>query len=798
MLFGPVKGYPRPKNVSSPAKEAGGLKPASKAHLQDMNGETKMNPELQVVGQEVDYWSEYNKCWLPAVVERVEIDSGRIFLDVKPGSGIPLKDQCQKIRPRTMPTKEQVAAVSTMQQDGRVHIVAENFFKAVAKPTSVITDMEVIHRLGNTLDSFMGLSGCQTHLVKASRSKEGLTLDKFKEAFWDLVQLQHEISVQAIPRFSSKSCKDGEPWTRYECDSVLGKGTFGKVHLAICKQTKQRRAIKTISAKKVRDFSVLEKEMQILSQLDHPHILKLHEVYSTSEELFLVTDHCEGGELKSRIEHAGKYGGGGPGGQIPEGWIADVMLQLLLAVAHIHERGILHLDLKSANLMLMPSLRTKHFFADAHDAPKADFKEKPHLMVIDLGVAMNFMPGNFRGNKPMGTPQTMAPEVWHGIVTPCADIFSCGCIFFELLSCGQMAFAIRFDGSYDSMKRFWNMQPAPQMKKVEHANLESKQLLKKMLQHGWQDRPTAVECSSERFLAGARARAGKETSSDKAHLIKVVKRVATTHHRSILYKNIALSIVQDWPPNKMPTFKQLFDEFDILGTGMLPVTRLADCLKAYGIEQSEATLAAQAVNLSNDNSGINFTQFVAACIDLSRPEFEKKILMIFDGVDGDKDGLLSAADLARIFPQSHKYAFETGANVFMELTGRDSKQGAARLDWNTFKAHLHRCARSGMPEEVPSEKESANSAGNSTAGQWGILANVLDAFNNGPNLFSSARSNTPAGPHGEHLDNREHALKALAAMGFSDREINEEVIREKGWLVTDALIDAIVAKQAHS
>eukprot|EP00931_Biecheleriopsis_adriatica_P043762 TRINITY_DN25006_c0_g3_i1.p1 TRINITY_DN25006_c0_g3~~TRINITY_DN25006_c0_g3_i1.p1 ORF type:complete len:268 (+),score=64.40 TRINITY_DN25006_c0_g3_i1:53-805(+) len=213
---------------------------------------------------------------------------------------------------------------------------------------------------------------------------------------------------------------------------------------------------------------------------------------------------------------------------------------------------------------------------------------------------------------------------------------------------------------------------------------------------------------------------------------KLLRRLSTVHRRSILYKNIALSIAQDWPPNQMPSIKQLFGEFDMLGFGSLPTSMLAKHLIKLGIDKNEAQLAATAMNLSHDNDSVEWTEFRAACIDLSQPEFEERIFKTFQRSDEDKDNLLSAKDLGKMFPQGHKYFDEVVGTVFQELTGRDPKTNSgARLDWSTFYSHLKKCARDGMeePEQVSKTKKESDSKA-----QWGVLAGMVDAVSN---IFSS-------------------------------------------------------------
>ena len=724
-----------------------------------------------VKGQHLDYWSEHNQCWLPAIITDVDSESGGVCLNVKPNVAISRADQRRKIRTRTIPKKEQVAMVQEIMQQEQVEAVAEKIYASASGGKGRLP-MAQVQNLGTYLDGLLGLVGCQVHLMQSARSDTGLTLDEFKKVFWELLQSQQDISVQAIPRFSIESIREGSPWSKYSKGKELGHGTYGYVYLANDKHSKQIRAVKEISKEKLQgDMQAMKKEIQNLTNLDHPHILKLYEVYSNKDQIYLVTDFCPGGELHGHISAARKSRV-----EIPERWIAEAMLQLMQAICHIHVRGIIHLDLKSQNLMLMPSQKTAAFFGkDA--AADTGFNSKPHLIVIDLGIAMHFKPGDYRGNRPMGTPMTMAPEVWWGEITPEADVFSCGCVFFELLA-GEMPFRVKFEGNFEDIVRFWKSKPRP-ANGASRASADAQDLLKSMLSQERQRRPSASQCLSSAFLK--KAVPNSRVSLDDAQRDRLIRRLASVHCRSVLYKNIALTIAQDWPPNQMPTFKQLFNEFDVLGNGALSAEALEGALVKHGIEQGEAHRAATAMNLSQDKATIHWTEFIAACIDLSQPEFEPKIFKIFQDADADRDNLLAASDLMNTFPQGHKYSFETAATIFRDLTGRDANQDkGARMDWTTFYSHLRSCSVNGL--EAEADKSLPKS-------QWGLLGGVVDAISNAAATYFSNETNFLGEKAPQSL---EEMLKALADMGFTNKELNKKVIKEKGGRLSEDVIEAIM------
>ncbi|CAE8600524.1 unnamed protein product, partial [Polarella glacialis] len=146
--------------------------------------------------------------------------------------------------------------------------------------------------------------------------------------------------------------------------------------------------------------------------------------------VYILMEPAEGGELLTVIKeiyeqrvHA-----------LSETWAARVFQQCLSAIAYCHERGILHKDLKSENIMLL----------------SRDRVASPHVVIIDFGVSelLSTTRGpqgqthRNRGSALAGTCTTMAPEVWTGDFGPKCDVWSLGCVLFEFLS-GRPPFMAR-------------------------------------------------------------------------------------------------------------------------------------------------------------------------------------------------------------------------------------------------------------------------------------------------------------------------------------------------------------------
>ena len=147
-------------------------------------------------------------------------------------------------------------------------------------------------------------------------------------------------------------------------------------------------------------------ERKVLSIVDHPFIMKLHFAFQTEDKLFLVLDYCAGGELFFHLSRHKRF---------PESWTRFYAAELLLALGHLHSKGIIYRDLKPENILL---------------------DSRGHLKLGDFGLAKSHIKHPFQGAKSrVGTPEYMAPEVikkmGHGFTV---DYWGLGMVTYEMMT----------------------------------------------------------------------------------------------------------------------------------------------------------------------------------------------------------------------------------------------------------------------------------------------------------------------------------------------------------------------------
>ncbi|TQW10936.1 carbon catabolite derepressing protein kinase [Cordyceps javanica] len=192
----------------------------------------------------------------------------------------------------------------------------------------------------------------------------------------------------------------------YKVIRTLGEGSFGKVRLATHIGTGQQVALKIIARKKLisRDMvGRVEREIEYLQLLRHPHIIKLYTVIKTQTEIIMVLEYA-GGELFDYIVQNGR---------MKEAEARRFFQQMLCAVEYCHRHKIVHRDLKPENLLLDENLNVK---------------------IADFGLSNIMTDGNFLKTS-CGSPNYAAPEVIGGklYAGPEVDVWSCGVILYVLL-----------------------------------------------------------------------------------------------------------------------------------------------------------------------------------------------------------------------------------------------------------------------------------------------------------------------------------------------------------------------------
>eukprot|EP00929_Paragymnodinium_shiwhaense_P041257 TRINITY_DN21442_c0_g1_i1.p1 TRINITY_DN21442_c0_g1~~TRINITY_DN21442_c0_g1_i1.p1 ORF type:complete len:620 (+),score=65.17 TRINITY_DN21442_c0_g1_i1:117-1862(+) len=244
----------------------------------------------------------------------------------------------------------------------------------------------------------------------------------------------------------------------------IGEGSFGK---AILVQSDADGA--KLVAKMVDVSSASQKEMQdavkegkLLAAFKHPYVVRYRESFIDTGWLCILMDYCEGGDLSKIIEQAKKRRQ-----PIPEEQVLRWMTQALLALKYIHDKHVLHRDLKSSNFFL---------------------SKAGNLKMGDFGIAKVLSCTAACARTQIGTPYYLSPEVCQEKpYTWPSDIWAMGCIFFELCERKVPFDAANISGLVQKICR----GPTPQISASSGYSDFVRQLCCEMLNRNPSQRPSA-------------------------------------------------------------------------------------------------------------------------------------------------------------------------------------------------------------------------------------------------------------------------------------------------------------------
>ncbi len=195
--------------------------------------------------------------------------------------------------------------------------------------------------------------------------------------------------------------------SRYEIGDKLGEGAVSVVHRGADRELGRPVALKFLKEGLVDRDKALERfhrEAQSLARMDHPHVVRVHDVGRDGDKLFLVMELVEGEPLDRRFARDRRA-------------VIPLLEQAARGVQHAHEKGVVHRDLKPANILVA-----------AGDLAK----------VADFGLAhlLEDGPGLTRTGTVLGTPLYMAPEQvrGEGDVSPRTDVYALGAILYHAIT----------------------------------------------------------------------------------------------------------------------------------------------------------------------------------------------------------------------------------------------------------------------------------------------------------------------------------------------------------------------------
>ncbi|KAH0486820.1 MAG: hypothetical protein KVP17_001111 [Porospora cf. gigantea B] len=435
----------------------------------------------------------------------------------------------------------------------------------------------------------------------------------------------------------------------------IGSGSFGEVHLVRLRGCDALRVVKIIRKDKVQvPVESINAEIEILKELDHPNIIKILDTYEDYNNVYIVMEYCQGGELMSTVLDLVR-----DDRALSEKACADIMLGVFGALACCHAQRIAHKDLKPENIM---------FTSKGPDAI---------VKVIDFGVAETFFDPDDTSAKAAGTALYMAPEVYLRRLNLKCDIWSAGCILYLILTA-----RLPFLGRTLSEVKHEVLHREPKWQEdCSHLSDSAVDLLKKCLAKDQKRRPSAREVLGHPWFIHAKTRPVSKDIAQQigVSLLRFMKRSET---KTAIFNLLAHQL--DISNGSIREICQLFYQLDADNSGTLSRKEVHTGLTASGWNSWDIQRVIQALDV-DDSGEIQYNEFLAACVEWQDGQLQT-IWSAFSKLDHDGNGKIDKDEFSRLLLGQELLPKKEVESLMADIdTNCDGT-----IDWDEFLSYVTR------------------------------------------------------------------------------------------------------------
>ena len=407
----------------------------------------------------------------------------------------------------------------------------------------------------------------------------------------------------------------------YDIDRKIGSGTFGKVYEVTYRPLNQKRAMKVVKKDTINyqdDAQKFLKEIEMLTQLDHPNIIKIYEYYVDELNYYVITELARGGELYEQIYTLKNF---------KEEHAAIIMHQIISAVCYMHSKGIVHRDLKPENIML--------------ESTDDDLTIK----IIDFGTS-NYYNKKEKLSLKVGTPYYIAPEILKGTYNDKCDMWSLGVIMYILLS-GTPPFYGPDDQTI--LSRVKEGQYTMDIPEFDRVSDEAKDLIKKLPTYDPEKRISAIDALKHSWFS-INIKRMNSLATDNS-FSKPFENLRQMNAKEKLQQATIAFLVHHVSTSEMvKDLTAIFRQLDTDGNGTLSYEEIKQGFnKYYGenkISEKEFNDIMNAID-KDKNKCIEYEEFIAATINLDMLLSDKYLRLAFNSYDKDGSQLLSVDEIKK-------------------------------------------------------------------------------------------------------------------------------------------------------
>lgn len=439
---------------------------------------------------------------------------------------------------------------------------------------------------------------------------------------------------------------------KYEYQSLIGSGAFGKVRLYLDRDSKTfKYAIKTIKKNIFKRHSIesIKREVNILRSLDHPNIVKYFETYEDECYLHIVMEYIAGDNLFRVLTDQ-------KGFKFTERTISKIITCLLKAVLFLHHNGIIHRDIKPENIVFV---EPNNFNA---------------LKLIDFGLSIQ--QNAKKDNRRVGTPYYMSPEMVRGNFNYASDVWSIGVILFIMVTGKQPFRGKSKEEVFEKIKKGnYDKNTLNRAK----CSKEVKDLIKKMLVTEYSKRIT-VECALDHIWF-------KQFENNKnINLVvdeEIIESLKQFQYQNIFQKEIRYYLAKLCSDKEIIKLKHAFLAIDKDNSGEIEYEEIPKIFSELNIKASDTELKNIFSSMDFHCDGkVNYSEFLAATISTINFNKEEKLWSAFKYFDTTDSGYITFDSVMDALKNSGVIIDEEGlTQTFNELQKKGKK-----INFREFKA----------------------------------------------------------------------------------------------------------------
>lgn len=437
--------------------------------------------------------------------------------------------------------------------------------------------------------------------------------------------------------FISQKCMD--PSLKYTQGKSVGQGGFGEVFQVTDHDTRNNFAMKEIQ-----DNSEGQMEIEILKSLNHPNIMKMYEYYKFNGHLYIISELLEGGKLLDLLNETHGFS---------DREAANVMIQLFSAVEYLHNKNIIHRDIKLDNILLIN---------------KSDsFKDYLNIKLIDFGTSKYLGKGE-TDKEQAGTLNYTAPEMLkQKPYDKKVDIWSCGVVMFLMLG-SYYPFGNQQDGDADEDIKQNIMNGEIDFNKGNFTP-EARDLIEKILVVEPKKRITVKDAIKHKWFQKYRTKI-LENEENKHKIMNILSKYENNiSNYSVTNKlsQVCLVYVSYFHISNNDIFNliQLFNVFNKSCDGLLKKEELVEGLSLIMNENEARNM----VNNAKIKEEIEFDEFVRILIDKKEIFKEKNLQSAFDFFDSKKVKKITEEDIKEVLKSGVKTPEQVDWKGILKIEG---------------------------------------------------------------------------------------------------------------------------------